>query len=317
MQLYQGRPADMTGRQDKEKRVYELLDRLGIAYERVDHEAAETMEACEEIDKFLAPAVICKNLFLCNTQKTKFYLLMIRGDKKFKTKEISSQIHSARLSFAPAEKMEEYLDKVGKLNFNSITISPTYVSLAKEKLADSTTKISTVVGFPLGFETAEGKIAQAAKALEDGADEIESVINLNHLKDHKYNLIHEELKQLRELLGDKTLKVIVEMQTIDDSEKASIAKVLEENKVDFIKTSTGFIAPDNIYSKVNDINIIQKYAPQLKIEIYGGVDTYKLANQLLTGGADLIGSNCGYEIVEKYRTLRENTQVTPKPIRFD
>ena len=100
MQLYQGRPADMTGRQDKEKRVYELLDRLGIAYERVDHEAAETMEACEEIDKFLAPAVICKNLFLCNTQKTKFYLLMIRGDKKFKTKEISSQIHSARLSFA-------------------------------------------------------------------------------------------------------------------------------------------------------------------------------------------------------------------------
>ena len=76
MQLYQGRPADMTGRQDKEKRVYELLDRLGIAYERVDHEAAETMEACEEIDKFLAPAVICKNLFLCNTQKTKFYLLI-------------------------------------------------------------------------------------------------------------------------------------------------------------------------------------------------------------------------------------------------
>ena len=234
------------------------------------------------------------------------------------SKELASLINCINLhNMISEEEMEEYLDKVGKLNFNSITISPTYVSLAKEKLADSTTKISTVVGFPLGFETAEGKIAQAAKALEDGADEIESVINLNHLKDHKYNLIHEELKQLRELLGDKTLKVIVEMQTIDDSEKASIAKVLEENKVDFIKTSTGFIAPDNIYSKVNDINIIQKYAPQLKIEIYGGVDTYKLANQLLTGGADLIGSNCGYEIVEKYRTLRENTQVTPKPIRFD
>ena len=110
MQLYQGRPADMTGRQDKEKRVYELLDRLGIAYERVDHEAAETMEACEEIDKFLAPAVICKNLFLCNTQKTKFYLLMIRGDKKFKTKVISKQINSSRLSFGSDEKMLEYLD---------------------------------------------------------------------------------------------------------------------------------------------------------------------------------------------------------------
>ena len=232
------------------------------------------------------------------------------------SKELASLINCINLNnMISEEEMEEYLDKVGELNFNSITISPTYVSLAKEKLADSTTKISTVVGFPLGFETTEGKVAQAAKALEDGADEIEAVINLNHLKDHKYNLIHEELSQL--LLGDKTLKVIVEMQAIEDSEKASIAKVLEENKVDFIKTSTGFIAPDNIYSKVNDINIIQRYAPQLKIEIYGGVDTYKLANQLLTGGADLIGSDNGYEIVDKYRTLRENTQVTPKPIRFD
>ena len=229
------------------------------------------------------------------------------------SKELASLINCINLNnMISEEEMEEYLDKVGELNFNSITISPTYVSLA-----NSTTKISTVVGFPLGFETTEGKVAQAAKALEDGADEIEAVINLNHLKDHKYNLIHEELSQLRELLGDKTLKVIVEMQAIEDSEKASIAKVLEENKVDFIKTSTGFIAPDNIYSKVNDINIIQKYAPQLKIEIYGGVDTYKLANQLLTGGADLIGSDNGYEIVDKYRTLRENTQVTPKPIRFD
>ena len=110
MELQKGRPENTDGRLDKEIRVYDFLDKLGVQYQRIDHEAAMTMEACEEIDKFLAPAVICKNLFLCNTQKTKFYLLMIRGDKKFKTKEISSQIHSARLSFAPAEKMEEYLD---------------------------------------------------------------------------------------------------------------------------------------------------------------------------------------------------------------
>lgn len=110
MELYQGRPEDISGRLEKEIRVYDLLDKLHIAYERVDHEAAETMEACREIDKILAPAVICKNLFLCNSQQTKFYLLMIREDKKFKTKEISKQIQSARLSFAPPEKMEEYLD---------------------------------------------------------------------------------------------------------------------------------------------------------------------------------------------------------------
>ena len=86
--LEQGRPQDETGRLEKEIRTYDLLDSLGIEYERVDHEEANTMEACAAVDEVLAPAVICKNLFLCNTQKTKFYLLMIKNDKKFKTKEI-------------------------------------------------------------------------------------------------------------------------------------------------------------------------------------------------------------------------------------
>lgn len=110
LQIKKGRPTDCEGRLEKEIRTYDLLDSLGIEYERVDHEAAETMEACAAVDAVLAPAVICKNLFLCNAQKTKFYLLMIRGDKKFKTKEISNQINSARLSFAPPEYMEKYLD---------------------------------------------------------------------------------------------------------------------------------------------------------------------------------------------------------------
>ena len=110
MELVNGRPETNEGRLEKEIRVYDLLDSLNIPYERIDHEAAETMEACAEIDKALAPAVICKNLFLCNSQKTKFYLLMIPGDKHFKTKEISHQINSPRLSFAPAEFMEKYLD---------------------------------------------------------------------------------------------------------------------------------------------------------------------------------------------------------------
>ena len=109
MELIKGRPADTTGRLDKEIRVYDFLDRLGIEYERVDHEAAMTMEICEEIDRTLE-AVICKNLFLCNRQQTDFYLLMIPGDKVFKTKDISAQIGSSRLSFATAEYMERFLD---------------------------------------------------------------------------------------------------------------------------------------------------------------------------------------------------------------
>lgn len=110
LELVKGRPERNDGRLEKEIRTYDFLDSLGIEYERVDHEEANTMEACLAIDEVLAPAVICKNLFLCNAQKTKFYLLMIREDKKFLTKDISKQINSARLSFAPAEYMEQFLD---------------------------------------------------------------------------------------------------------------------------------------------------------------------------------------------------------------
>ena len=110
MLMQEGRPADTSGRLDKEIRVYDLLDSLGIRYEKIDHEPLETMEACADVDRMIAPAVVCKNLFLCNTQKTSFYLLMIEGDKHFKTKEISHQIGSARLSFAAPEFMEKFLD---------------------------------------------------------------------------------------------------------------------------------------------------------------------------------------------------------------
>ena len=109
MELVKGRPIDTTGRLDKEIRVYDFLDFLNISYERVDHEAAMTMEACQEIDMVMGTAM-CKNLLLCNRQKTNFYLLLMPGEKVFQTKELSSQLGVSRLSFAPAEPMEEYLD---------------------------------------------------------------------------------------------------------------------------------------------------------------------------------------------------------------
>ena len=111
MELQKGRPENTDNRLDKEIRVYDFLDKLGIQYQRIDHEAAMTMEACEEIDHALGDnPPICKNLFLCNRQETDFYLLLMPGDKPFKTKELSAQIHSARLSFAKPEYMEKYLD---------------------------------------------------------------------------------------------------------------------------------------------------------------------------------------------------------------
>ena len=109
MILEKGRPASLENRLDKEIRVYDFLDSLGIEYDRVDHEVAATMEACIEVEKVLGCGM-CKNLFLCNRQETEFYLLLMPGDKPFKTKDLSAQIGSSRLSFGSAENMEKYLD---------------------------------------------------------------------------------------------------------------------------------------------------------------------------------------------------------------
>ena len=109
MELQTGRPVDCSKRLDKEIRCYDLLDSLAVPYQRIDHEEANTMEACAAIDEALQ-ATICKNLLLCNRQHTSFYLLMLPGNKHFKTSVFSKQIGSSRLSFADPEYMEAFLD---------------------------------------------------------------------------------------------------------------------------------------------------------------------------------------------------------------
>ena len=106
IRLYKGKPNEQ--RESREMAAYDFLDSLGIEYTRADHERADTMEACLEIDEVLG-FEICKNLFLCNRQKTNFYLLLIPGDKPFKTKDLSAQLGVARLSFGSPEDMEELL----------------------------------------------------------------------------------------------------------------------------------------------------------------------------------------------------------------
>lgn len=109
MEVFKGRPETNEGRIEKEIKVYDLLDSLNIEYTRVDHEPLMTIEACEEADRALGIKV-CKNLFLCNRQKTAYYLLLIPGEKALQTKELSKQIPTSRLSFASGEDMEKYLN---------------------------------------------------------------------------------------------------------------------------------------------------------------------------------------------------------------
>ena len=115
--LYTGRPQNLEGRLPREVACYDLLDRLAIPYTRVDHDPADTIAACHEIEKVLG-APICKNLVLCNRQKTAFYLLLMEGDKPFRTKDLSKQIGSARLSFAAPEDMETYLGVTPGLRYH-------------------------------------------------------------------------------------------------------------------------------------------------------------------------------------------------------
>ena len=106
MELYEGRPLNTDGRKEKEIKVYDVLDAAGIPYVRVDHPPVATIEACMGVDEALG-IEICKNLFLCNRQKTAFYLLVMPGKKSLQTKELSKQIPTSRLSFASAEDMEK------------------------------------------------------------------------------------------------------------------------------------------------------------------------------------------------------------------
>ena len=108
IRVFEGRPEDLTGREARELAAYDFLDQLGVCYTRADHEAANTMEACAAVDAAMGLAM-CKNLFLCNRQKTAFYLLLMPGEKPFATKELSGQLGVARLSFGSAEDMEKHL----------------------------------------------------------------------------------------------------------------------------------------------------------------------------------------------------------------
>ena len=231
------------------------------------------------------------------------------------SKELAKLINYTNLNNMITEsEMKEFLEKAKELNFNSVVVSPTYVTLAKEMLKDTDIKVGSVIGFPLGFEDTDSKVAEAKALLDKGVDEFEVVINLSYLKDEKYDLIENEIKQIKETIGDKILKVIIETKALADYQKANSAKAAEKAGADYVKNASGFVSPNHIFENVNDITIIQKHAPKIKIEVYGGIDNYKFANQILTAGANIIGSNDGYEIVKRYKELRENTQVTPKPI---
>jgi len=180
-------------------------------------------------------------------------------------------------------------------NFYSVCVNSCYVALAKQLLHGTGVKVCTVVGFPLGGMSTEAKVFEAKKAIEDGADEIDMVINLGFLKSKNYVLVFKDIRDVKSAIGRIPLKVIIEISELNKNEVIKVCEICLDAKADFIKTSTG-------YSKggatLTAVKIIKKTVRNdAKIKASGGIKDYDTAIKYLEAGADRIGTSAAVDIV--------------------
>lgn len=199
-------------------------------------------------------------------------------------------------------KPEAQLDDIKKLvdeavanDFYSVCVNGTYVKDIKEYNKD--VKIAVVVGFPLGAMTTRAKAYEAKCAIEDGASEIDMVIAIGRLKDKDYDYVLEDIKAVKEAIGDKTLKVIIETCLLTDEEKIKACELSEKAGADFVKTSTGFSTGG---ATVADVSLMKKtVGDRLKVKASGGIHTRDEALSLVEAGADRIGASKSIEICKE------------------
>ncbi len=199
-------------------------------------------------------------------------------------------------------KPEAQLDDIKKLvdeavanDFYSVCVNGTYVKDIKEYNKD--VKIAVVVGFPLGAMTTRAKAYEAKCAIEDGASEIDMVIAIGRLKDKNYDYVLDDIKAVKEAIGDKTLKVIIETCLLTDEEKIKACELSEKAGADFVKTSTGFSAGG---ATVADVSLMKKtVGDRLKVKASGGIHTRDEALSLVEAGADRIGASKSIEICKE------------------
>lgn len=197
---------------------------------------------------------------------------------------------------ATKEEIEKLCRDARKYHFASVCVHPYYVSLAKDLLNDSTVHVDTVVGFPLGMNTIESKEFEAINAIEHGADEIDMVINIGALKDKEFDYVKKEIETVRDSIGGKVLKVIIETCYLTESEIVKMTEICNETYVHFIKTSTGF-GKRGVTEK--DLKIIKEHKNDiLEIKASGGIKTYGDAKKMLDSGATRLGVSHAVEIME-------------------
>ena len=182
--------------------------------------------------------------------------------------------------------------------FLGVCINPAYIKLAKENLANSNVKVVTVVGFPLGANRSDVKAYETSKAVEDGADEIDMVINVTAIKNKDYDFVLNDIKTVKAACQDKPLKVILETDLLEKDEIKKACELCIEAKADFVKTSTGFVK-GGVGAKVEDVKLMyETVSPYgLKVKASGGIRDKETAIKMLEAGAERLGTSSGVKIV--------------------
>lgn len=189
-------------------------------------------------------------------------------------------------------------DEAKEYNFLGVCINPCYVKLAKEHLKDTDVKIVTVVGFPLGANSSDVKAYETSKAVEDGADEIDMVINVTAIKNQDYDFVVKDIKAVKEACKNKPLKVILETDLLTKEEIKKACELCIEAKADFVKTSTGFVK-NGVGAKAEDVKLMHETVSPygLKVKASGGIRDTEAALKMLEAGAERLGTSSGVKIV--------------------
>ena len=196
---------------------------------------------------------------------------------------------------AQLDDIKKLVDEAVANDFYSVCVNGTYVKDIKEYNKD--VKIAVVVGFPLGAMATKAKAFEAKCAIEDGASEIDMVIAIGRLKDKDYDYVLDDIKAVKEAIGDKTLKVIIETCLLTDEEKIKACELSEKAGADFVKTSTGFSTGG---ASVADVSLMKKtVGDRLKVKASGGIHTRDEAISLVEAGADRIGASKSIEICKE------------------
>ena len=197
---------------------------------------------------------------------------------------------------ATKEQIIALCEESKKYDFKSVCINPDFISLAKENLKGSNVLICTVIGFPLGSMTTKAKAFEAKDAIEEGADEIDMVINISALKDKNYEYVLNDIKAVREATKGHTLKVILECCLLTKEEIVKACELCVEAKVDFVKTSTGFSLWG---AKVEDVKLMREtVGPDMGVKAAGGVRTHEEMLEMVKNGATRIGTSSGAKLMK-------------------